>query len=81
MHKAEWILIFMQTNKQKQNPQKKKHPSYVSLKNVNPLTSCSIWNIGVKWVNLTRTGRFWPSAAWGGLVGPPPIKSKLQMID
>ena len=24
MHKAEWILIFMQTNKQKQNPQKKK---------------------------------------------------------
>ena len=23
MHKAEWILIFMQTNKQKQNPQKK----------------------------------------------------------
>ena len=48
MHKAELILIFMQTNKQKQNPQKKKHPSYVSLKNVNPLTSCSIWNIGDK---------------------------------
>ena len=46
MHKAEWILIFMQTNKTKSA--KKTHPSYVSLKNVNPLTSCSIWNIGNK---------------------------------
>ena len=35
--------------------------------------------------NPTRPGRFWPFVArgegGGGLVGPPPIKSKLQMID
>ena len=35
-------------------------------------------------LNPTRRGRFLPSVAWGGgggLVGPPPIKSKLQMIN